>query len=354
MKRSVLPLCACPGRRESPCGGALVLRESVALPELADGADPDELREGTLACVKCRVEYPVLSGVAILAPDPDGYVRRYHDALVRDIKRHGTLSDAARRWLSKRARSSVKKDDYGADFRFSQQFEAPHYVAGAMTTDPDALYGKFAAWLESIHDESPYDVLGAWAANRVRLRRLALDAGCGGGGLVARLAQSYQTVLGVDWSFLAILLGRRAVLHRPEAEREYVLRTHGTAGVRRALRIPRADNAELVVGDCAALPFPSGLFDAVCSCNVIDIAGMDRTLDAAATALSPGGALLLSDPFYFREGEAPEGEPVAAVRAALTARGLQIEAEADGVPWAWATYDRHWRLYFNYCVAARK
>jgi hypothetical protein len=30
-----------------------------------------------------------------------------------------------------------------------------------------------------------------------------------------------------------------------------------------------------------------------------------------------------------------------------------VEAERDGVPWAWFTYDRHWRLYFNYCAAAR-
>src|SRR5207248_422650 len=96
------------------------------------------------------------------------------------------------------------------------------------------------------------------------------------------------------------------------------------------------------------------LFDAVFSSNVIDIAGLEPPLDEAARLLRPGGVLLLSDPFYFRDGAAPPGEPRAAVRAALQHRGLSVEREQDAVPWAWATYDRHWRLYFNYCLAARR
>jgi SAM-dependent methyltransferase len=118
--------------------------------------------------------------------------------------------------------------------------------------------------------------------------------------------------------------------------------------------VPQVEGAECVVGDCAAPPFPDGLFDAVLSCNIIDIVGMEGPLDAAARMLRPGGVLALSDPFYFKEGQAPPGDPRNAVRAALTARGLRVEQERDGVPWAWATYDRHWRLYFNYCLAARK
>ena len=74
----------------------------------------------------------------------------------------------------------------------------------------------------------------------------------------------------------------------------------------------------------------------------------------AARVLRPGGALLLSDPFYWRDGEAPEGDPRAAVRAVLEKQGLRVEEERDAIPWAWATYDRHWRVYFSFCLQARK
>jgi SAM-dependent methyltransferase len=144
------------------------------------------------------------------------------------------------------------------------------------------------------------------------------------------------------------------VLHRPDPERSYMLTTRRGEEIERPLKLRPAPNAEIVVGDCCALPFPETLFDAVCSSNVIDIAGVEAPLGEAARVLRPTGALYLSDPFYFREGEAPAEEPKHAVRAEFQKLGLRIEREEDGVPWAWATYDRHWRLYFNYCAAARK
>jgi SAM-dependent methyltransferase len=350
VKRSILPLLACP---VEDCAGALAETDLDALPKRAADGDPDELLEGGLRCLKCGAEHPVLSGVAVLHPEPEGYLRRYHRAVARDLERHGSLSAEARLWLA-RFSGKADQEEYGADFRFSQQFEDPWDVARAMTEDPAALYGPFADWLRCVSGQSPYDVLAAWARELPGPRHLALDAGCGGGGLVARLAPAFQAVFGVDLSFLAVLLARRVVLHRPEPERSYFLSVRRGQEVERPLPARRVDNAEFVVGDCCALPFAPGLFDAVCSSNVIDIAGVDRPLDEAARVLRSEGLLLLSDPFFFREGEAPPGDPKDAVRQALRSRGLRVEAERDAVPWAWVTYDRHWRLYFNYCAAARK
>lgn len=354
MQSAALPLLACPAPRDKgQCGGMFELGAAAGLPLRHAVRDTAEVQEGALRCRGCGTEFPVLSGVALLVPRPDRYVRRYHDALRRDLARHGELSPAVDAWLARRGRDSHQKD-YGADFRFSQQFEEPADVARALTPEPDALYGGYAGWLRSLRGVNPYNVLSAWAGSLAPGRALALDAGCGGGGLVARLAPQFQAVFGVDLSFLAVLLARRAVLHRPEAERAYRLPVRRGLEVERLLAVPRAENAELVVGDCAALPFAPGLFDAVCSSNIIDIAGIEGPLRAAAAALRPEGLLLLSDPFFFREGEAPEGHPVTALHTVLDTLELRVEQVRDGVPWAWATYDRHWRVYFNYCLAARR
>lgn len=355
MKASIAPLLECPASLSiSRCGGMLSPRPLDGLPLRTAPDDPDELLEAALRCGTCGREFPILSGVAVLTPDPDAYLRRYRDAVARDIGRHGDWSEGARNWFNQRTRKEKVQEDYGADFRYSQQFEDPWSVARAMVDEPDSTYGEFAAWLRAIQGQNPYDVLANWARERVTERRFLLDAGCGGGGLVARASAGYQAAFGVDLSFLAILLARRAVLHRPERERSYLLPVRRGVEVERPLSIPAAPNAEFVVGDCAAVPFPASLFDAVSSCNVIDIAGIERPLAEAARVLRTGGALVLADPFFWRDGEAPEGDPRAAVRQALEKCRLRVETERDGVPWAWATYDRHWRVYFSYCLAARK
>ena len=356
MKLSTLPFLACPRRWSStPCGGTLSLHASPAFPPrpLAQtGPGAEELREGLLRCARCETEFPVLSGVAVLFPDPEAYFRRFFHPVVRDLERHGDLSPTGWTWLRRRFGKDGGREEYGADFRFSQQFEHPAEVAAAVRRDAERFYGPFLPWLRETRN--PYEILAGWAAELPPPRGLAVDAGCGVGGLLSRAAGAFQAAFGADLSFLAILLARRAVLRLPEPERTYLLTPRCGDEVERPLRALHAPNAEFVVGDCAALPFPDGLFDAVLSCNVIDIAGISGPLDEAARLLRPAGALLLSDPFFFREGQAPPGDPVAAVRDALAERHLHPARETDGVPWIWATYDRHFRLYFNYCVQAVK
>ncbi len=355
MKSSTIPLLACPAGTGSPsCGGMLVESPPAQLPTLASTRLPDELLEGGLRCLHCGTEFPILAGVAILAPQPEEYLRRYGRCILRDIDRHGTLTPAARAWLGRRTGREAEAADYGADFRFSQQFEEPWDVAMAVAEPPSYLYGGFAEWLRSLSGDGPYDILADWATELTREQNLLLDAGCGGGGLIARAGGRFQASFGIDFSFLAVLLARRAVLHRPDPERSYMLPVLRGASVERPLRIQTLSNAEFMVGDCRTVPFAADLFDAVCSSNVIDIVGIEAPLREAGRVLRRDGLLALSDPFYFRDGEAPPGDPRDAVQQVLTTGGFHIEQLRDGVPWAWATYNRHWRIYFNYCLAARK
>lgn len=310
--------------------------------------------EGGLRCSRCGTEFPILSGVALLTPQPEEYVRKYGRAILRDVERHGSLSTSARSWLTRHTGREQEAADYGADFRFSQQFEDPWEIAKAISDPPGYLYGPFAEWLRGISGDGPYDILADWAMELPRERNLLLDAGCGGGGLVARTAARFTQAFGVDFSFLAVLLARRAVLHRPDAERSYMLPVRRGESIERPLNVGPVPNAEFVVGDCRAVPFAPELFDVVCSSNVIDIVGIERPLVEGARVLRRDGMLLLADPFYFRDGEAPKEDARSVITELFHRLNLHIEQLRDGVPWAWATYDRHWRIYFSYCLAGRK
>src|SRR5689334_6023636 len=97
MKASIAPLLECPAFLSvSRCGGMLAPQPLEGLPLRTARDDPDELIEAALRCGTCGATYPVLSGVAVLTPDPEMYLRRYRDAVARDIGRHGEWSEGAR------------------------------------------------------------------------------------------------------------------------------------------------------------------------------------------------------------------------------------------------------------------
>jgi SAM-dependent methyltransferase len=97
-----------------------------------------------------------------------------------------------------------------------------------------------------------------------------LDAGCGTGGMLARLAV-YGTAIGIDLAPHAVRI------------------THDRRG------------GVAVRGSLTALPFPDDRFDAAVSLDVISDAGVDveaAALDELHRVLKPGGRLLLNLPAF--------------------------------------------------------
>jgi SAM-dependent methyltransferase len=140
-----------------------------------------------------------------------------------------------------------------------------------------------------------------WAAEAVRGRRV-LDAGSGSGYGTRILARAATEVVGVDVD--------------PDAVREA------------AALAP--DNADIVVGDLADLPFPDGAFD-VCVCfeTIEHVADQSAALDELRRVLAPGGVLVISSP---NRGVYPPGNPhhiheftAAELRDELAARWRHVD-----------------------------
>jgi SAM-dependent methyltransferase len=122
-------------------------------------------------------------------------------------------------------------------------------------------------WFHGLHA----NLLGAWRAQGGGGARL-LDAGCGTGGFLKRLADAAP-----DAVCCGVELDRHAVLVAREKSR-----------------------CAVVAGTVAQLPFADGAFDAVFSADVLCHAGVD---EAAALAefrrcLTPGGVVVLNLPAY--------------------------------------------------------
>ena len=122
-------------------------------------------------------------------------------------------------------------------------------------------------WFRALHDN-----LIAALAGAVTAPSRILDAGCGTGGLLLRLARALPdaALVGLD-----IDLGAAAV-------------ARGKSG--------RA----ICVGSVSALPFADASFDAILSADVLCHSGVDEraTLGAFRRCLKPGGAIVLNLPAY--------------------------------------------------------
>lgn len=123
-------------------------------------------------------------------------------------------------------------------------------------------------WFRGLHDNLTAALAGAVAAPA----RTVLDAGCGTGGLLLRLAQARPdaTLVGIDVDWGAAVVARR--------------------------KTGRA----VCIGSVAALPFADGAFDAILSADVLCHRGVDERAALAGfrRCLRPGGALVLNLPAY--------------------------------------------------------
>jgi SAM-dependent methyltransferase len=123
-------------------------------------------------------------------------------------------------------------------------------------------------WFRGLHAH----LLGALADGGGARHRRILDAGCGTGGLMARLRAAYPDAMVVGLEL--------------DAE---------------ALRLARAKSgASLCRGSVDRLPFAANAFDAILSADVLCHAGVDEAgaLLEFRRCLAPGGLLILNLPAY--------------------------------------------------------
>jgi len=194
--------------------------------------------------------------------------------------------------------------------------------------------------------------------------QVALDVGANVGGMTWRLAQHYGYVFGIDIALAALFTARRVLLHMPEKMERYRLYQEGRRFEYRDLAIGRQRNIELMAASGLGMPFADAQFDLVNCSNVIDVVsdpeGLITELDRT---LKPGGLMVVTDPYRWEVGNTEienwiEGDDGgASARAlvdALSGRGYEILEERDMVPWLLRRYRRHYSVWLNHCVVARK
>jgi len=357
-------ICPARGAAEGACGGRLSLSDA-GLPARRSATHPDDLLEGTLACRACSAEYPIISGVLVLVRDVAAYLTRYCRDVLSSAALHGTVSDDLTRWLERHHPDApgLPSADQPLDVNLPGSMDRLADLVGG-----DARYGTFAKFLREWQGRSPYDRLASFAQTLGSGQGLAIDSGCGAGAMALRLASLAGYVIGVDRAFAAVLLARRLLLHEPRPKDDYELRRSAetfelrsaaralaSASPAPGLELPLG-NTDFIVADSTELPLADNAAGLVAGANILDVTSLRAALKESARVLSPGGLLLLTDPFKVSPHAYSDrpADPVASLRQFLEGLGLTVQMEEDFVPWIWYQYDRHFQVHLNYCAAARK
>jgi SAM-dependent methyltransferase len=233
---------------------------------------------------------------------------------------------------------------------------------------------SLAALARSGPDEAPLPhlldqlsaYLGAWESGfepfleKLRtLRRveLSLELGCGTGRALTELARTSRLAVGLDRSGAMLRAARR--LLRGE-ELPYARRMAGREYLQASVRGEAASNAQLVCADALDAPFAPGVFDRVVALNLLDNVPSPRALLHHLHLLAaPGGEIVLSSPFAWRDGIVDAGErlagpdPTSALGEEMRKLGWRIE-DSDELTWTLRRDARSASVYRVHYVRARR
>lgn len=341
------PVCVRAGRAPAP----LVLASAASRTD-------ETIHAGILHCPDCQHEYPVLDGVPVIVPE-------------------------LRRLLGERGLELLLRDDLDASLEslFGDAIGPDSWFDAIRQTQSGYAWDGYA---DLDPDEPPPDggpVPGAARRCLARLLDLAptelaptliLDAGCAAGRTSFDLAAAHPgaLVLGIDIHLGLLRLAAAAA----GGQVSYPRRRIGLVYDRRrfAVALPDAERVDFWACDALALPFPPGAAQLAVALNLLDcVPDPRRLLESLASAVAPGGRILLATPYDWSTRATPleawlgghsqraphGGAGEAFVRALLDGApphaiaSLSCRAEEAGWPWQTRLHDRSTVLYRTHLLA---
>jgi len=364
MLRSTLAHLRCPmPKKNGRCGSPLVLESKDLGPEI---------HSGSIQCSKCQSEFPILSGVAVLVPDVEGYLLHHVKGISKVVPDSAIPLSIREEFVE--LRRALEEEHIEEDLeseRVNALYLMNHYfeVKGAFSP-----WWKSQSWSESpviselivkYWDHGPFEVVSKWIPKDAQV----IELGCGVGGLFRRIQNEGCSYLGVDSSFLSILIARHihfgtefpGTLQFPGDLLHGNLANPAKIEIAKPGSLPTGD---FIVGEIDAIPLEPNVFDVCVSMNAIDMLDEPKSLPEAQAALvRQGGAVIQTGPYIWHEriarglrGRAPKActSSAAVVEWLYEKSGLKIESRELHVPWLFFKHLRQLEVYSVHAFLARK
>lgn len=344
-----------------------------------------EILEGALRCTRatCALEYPIIGGFPILAPNARAYVGAHAsalterddltpelEALIIECAGPGSPFEVSRQYLSHYAW------DHYAEFDPLERTSFSESTPASSNRESMARPGAVARVLEA-----GLQLLGPKALGVRAFDAPWLDLGCSVGRVSfelaarARAARSSSVVVGLDLNASMVRVAR----HVRESRRvTYPRRRLGLLYERRRFDVPfeGREAVDFWIGDAVQPPFAAETFAGVVCLNLLDcVPSPLDLLRSVHRLLRPGGSFVLASPYDWSGGVSPpetwigghsprspqQGDSKAVLRALLTpgahsagVDGLTIVGEIEGFDWQVRIHDRCVTQYRVHVVAGTR
>jgi SAM-dependent methyltransferase/uncharacterized protein YbaR (Trm112 family) len=367
---STLKYLKCPRiKRSKTCSGELSLRAGK---ETALAGGISEIVSGTLICQSCNGQFPILSGVAVIVPDPRDYLLQH----VKGVSRWVKDADIPRDLINdfREARREIESEHIEEDLEAERvtslyvmnhflQAKASHpwWKSGFKNTSPE-----IAEIIERFWDRGPFSKIAELWALGGNEKKSLIELGCGVGGLYAHLSEKLSRYLGVDSSFASIALARKLALSLPQSfhQDQKVLvpgdLLNGTVSfdVKNLLRTPDTRNsnapvADFVVGDAVFPPVKEHQWDASASLNMIDMLDDPALLPTLQKRMiKTGGLAIQSSPYVWHprtanrvKKQTQATDSASAIEGLYRKAGFSIDRSLPQVPWLFFKHVRQLEIY---------
>ena len=347
------------------CHGDLTLRPQ-------GGAPARDVVSGTVECLKCRAQYPILGGVLVLVADVGSYLLQH----VKGISKHVPDSEIPAKFRGEylEAKEEIEQEHIEEDLeaeRVISLYLANHYLdtSGASWWQPGSPL--MDSLIREHWDRGPFFEIEKWFARGGRGEKEAtkstpgsslksvVELGCGVGGLFRKLSRHTDRYLGIDSSFASIALARHLNLGAPYSGKtripEDLLRGPVTRDVKIAAPAQSGCQADWIVADLDYPPLEHERWDCTIALNTIDM--LDEPTDLPklqASLLKKGGVAIQSCPYIWHEAVAKKirsrlpkdvRDSAGAVEWMYEKVGFSIQEKVDQLPWLFFKHLRQLEIY---------
>ena len=270
--------------------------------ELESYQQDGQINEGILTCVQCKLQCPILGGVAILWNDFTSYLSNRQ-------KLGGELLLAAKTAHMKSfVKSALGKAGKNQDLSIIEKRWAKIYSENSKSK----FYGTIKKSL---------DFDGG----------LALEHGCSIGIMTRHLAKTAKHAFGIDKSYYAI---SEAIKSGQE-------------------------NLDFFVADSMESPFGKAKFDVVLGLNLFELIEPKKLVKLISSQVRKNGMLVLSDPYDYERGAKSVKEPLyeKSLRTEITKLGFSIQDKTkkpSHIQWNLKLHNRANLQYLVDLIIAKK
>lgn len=352
MDRTLLSKLICP-----KCLGNKLVISSCDIEVLE--SESNVVLEGTIACEKCKSNYPILLGIPLLVSNLKSYITNNRNEIMMSLHEENA-SKSSIDYINNISSLSI----YGSGGKL-ESWESPQGIN-------TYIYNQYDQKIYTDNEflKPPYDGYNLYKYVAECITKIAsskdnvlVDIGCGTGGMTYYLRDFFNQAICIDYSFTAILQAQRLLSGIPSRKTSYDRYTSSQSKTLCDIDVYIKNNINYIVADATNIPLESGVSDICTSINILEVVSDSSSMIEGISKICKSGSLYINvTPFYWRHDRSSveswitdkSNNDSSALLQFLSDNDFTVIEENKEAPWYLKFYERYYQLWITHLSISKK